>query len=362
MRLATRVVPEFARELAAFGATDVSKCFNCGNCTAICPLAEGSENFSLRKSIRHVQLGLKDRLKGDLTPWLCYECTDCTVTCPRNANPSETMHALRRWLTAQYDWTGLSKKLFTSSLARLASIAVVMLLTVLTVVVFHGPLVTDQVALATFAPTSIVQYFGILLAVVVVSLILSNIYRMYRFVSNEENRPKRSLLRSLLVFAKHVPIEIDRRMSECFSETRGHGHMMMTFGSAAAVVAFVVFTPWFLTNEVLPVTHPTKLFGYALSVVLLYGSSVAIIGRIRKKETFWQTSLLTDWSFLILLFFTALSGVAVYIFEHSGMPIQTYAAFTIHLAFVVPLAVLEVPFAKWTHAFYRFLAIYFDSS
>jgi hypothetical protein len=271
------------------------------------------------------------------------------------------MHALRRWLTTQYDWTGLSEKLYTSNLARVASIALVMLATILAVVFFHGPVVTDQVALATFAPVNIVQYSGILLAVVVISLILSNVYRMYSFVNNDENEPERSLLQSLLRLVKDVPIEIDRRMSECFSETRGHGHMMMTFGSAAAVVAFVAFTPWFLTNRVFPIIHPTNLFGYVLFVVLLYGSSVAIIGRIRKEETFWKTSLPTDWSFLILLFLTALSGIAVQIFKFSGMAMETYASFTLHLAFVTPLLVLEIPFGKWTHTFYRWIGIHLGS-
>jgi heterodisulfide reductase subunit C len=42
-------------------------------------------------------------MKSQLDPWLCYYCGDCSATCPKAAEPGETMMAARRWLTAQYD-------------------------------------------------------------------------------------------------------------------------------------------------------------------------------------------------------------------------------------------------------------------
>ena len=108
-----RVDPTLLHELKEYGAVGIEKCFNCGNCTAICPLASDEYAFP-RSVIRRAQIGEKERMKSQLDPWLCYYCGDCSETCPKGAEPGETMMAARRWLTAQYDWTGLARKFYTS--------------------------------------------------------------------------------------------------------------------------------------------------------------------------------------------------------------------------------------------------------
>ena len=111
--MATRVDPDFIYEIKEYGAVGIEKCFNCGNCTAICPLTSDEYPFP-RNMIRMVQVGQKENLKQKIDPWLCYYCGECSETCPKGAEPGETMMAMRRWLTTQYDWTGLSRKTYTS--------------------------------------------------------------------------------------------------------------------------------------------------------------------------------------------------------------------------------------------------------
>ena len=43
--MAVRVDPTFLGELERFGAFDIRGCFNCGNCTAVCPLSQGGRAF-----------------------------------------------------------------------------------------------------------------------------------------------------------------------------------------------------------------------------------------------------------------------------------------------------------------------------
>ncbi|MCK7542475.1 MAG: 4Fe-4S dicluster domain-containing protein [Marinilabiliales bacterium] len=105
-------------------SAEIESCFNCGNCTAICPLAT-DETPSPRNNIRMVQLGLRDRLRSSLDPWLCYYCGDCSATCPRKAEPGEAQMTMRRWLTGQYDWTGLARLFYTSPFWEIASIVLV---------------------------------------------------------------------------------------------------------------------------------------------------------------------------------------------------------------------------------------------
>jgi ferredoxin len=59
--MSVRVDPQFLTEIKKYGAVNVEKCFNCGTCTATCPLSTDSETFP-RRLIRYAQLGLKEKL------------------------------------------------------------------------------------------------------------------------------------------------------------------------------------------------------------------------------------------------------------------------------------------------------------
>ncbi len=91
-----RVNATLAEELAHFGGDTLTKCFNCGNCSAVCGLSKNQTVFP-RKIIRYLQLGLEEKLLESPEPWLCYYCGTCSDTCPREAQPGELMMATRRW-------------------------------------------------------------------------------------------------------------------------------------------------------------------------------------------------------------------------------------------------------------------------
>jgi len=96
------VNPELVRKLEKFGVETAAICFNCGNCTAICPL-----NYDLfpRRIIRYIQLGLEESLLQNAEElWRCLHCGLCTQTCPRQANPGEVILGLRRYVVAK--WRG----------------------------------------------------------------------------------------------------------------------------------------------------------------------------------------------------------------------------------------------------------------
>jgi Fe-S oxidoreductase len=70
---------------------------------------------------------------------------------------------------------------------------------------------------------------------------------------------------------------------------------------------------------------------------------------------------LSDWLFLILLFFTTLTGILMHAVRLAGWPMGTYVIYVIHLAIAVPMLVIEVPFGKWSHLFYRPLAMFLSA-
>ena len=119
-----RVDPAFLSELVRYGAKDIDACFNCGNCTAICPHSEGSDSFP-RRLIRFGQVGLRDALAGSKELWICYYCGECSDSCPREAEPGEFMAAARRYAIASNDVTGIGRLLYSSVLGGVAVFLIV---------------------------------------------------------------------------------------------------------------------------------------------------------------------------------------------------------------------------------------------
>lgn len=67
-------------------------CYQCGVCTAICPLNATGKSLSVRKLIRSAQSGI---VTGSNDAWLCTTCKLCEVTCPRGVPIVDVLHALR---------------------------------------------------------------------------------------------------------------------------------------------------------------------------------------------------------------------------------------------------------------------------
>ncbi len=122
--------PELIREVMAAGGGDLKKCYQCATCSVTCDLSTDDASFPRRQMLA-AQWGLKDRLMEDPGPWLCYYCGECSKRCPRQANPGESMMALRRYLTAQYDWTGLSRLMYRSAAWEFGVLGLVAALVVL---------------------------------------------------------------------------------------------------------------------------------------------------------------------------------------------------------------------------------------
>ena len=100
-------------------------------------------------------------------------------------------------------------------------------------------------------------------------------------------------------------------------------------------------------------------FGYAATAGLIATSAYAIRGRIKKAETLYKHSHETDWIFLVLLMFVAVSGIVQHILHRTGLDVAANVMYLAHLGVVLPMLSLEVSFSKWSHLAYRPLAIFF---
>lgn len=371
--MATSIDPDFLVQLKKYGVKDAASCFNCGNCTAVCSLSTENTPFP-RKVIRYLQIGAVDKLLQSPEPWLCYYCGDCSDTCPRDANPGEVMMGLRRYLTTRYDRFGISRLFYTSKLFEIFAILFIACLVGLGFMLFHGPVITDRIALNQFASNHVIEFLDLIMLVILSFFLLTNARTMAKTIlgdpaqyAQEERKNEKtwngipmSLYRSEL---KELFIHFftQKRFKGCGSSeqrTQWLVHLLIMSGYSTIFLLVVVFLRWFQHDEILPLWNPVRLLGYYGTFALLYGTTYAIIGRINKSKTVYKHSHSSDWAFLILLWLTTFTGILIHFTMLLGMPLTTYAIYVIHLMIAVPMLVLEVPFAKWAHLLYRPLAIY----
>lgn len=79
------------------GAESLGWCYQCGKCTAVCPV-DTVGDFSPRKVFRRTQLGVPLLESPDL--WLCTTCSNCLRVCPKEVDMIQIMPAVREQAVA----------------------------------------------------------------------------------------------------------------------------------------------------------------------------------------------------------------------------------------------------------------------
>jgi heterodisulfide reductase subunit C len=86
---------EFIQLLERMSGEDLSKCYQCGNCSGGCPVAFAMD-VSPHHIIRLLQLGQEDAALKANTMWLCVSCLQCYSRCPKFVDLSKILEALRQ--------------------------------------------------------------------------------------------------------------------------------------------------------------------------------------------------------------------------------------------------------------------------
>ncbi len=377
--MSIRVDPTFIEKINKYGAFDVNACFNCGNCTAVCPLSEGQDTFP-RKMIRYSQLGAKDRLIASKEIWLCYYCGECSDTCPRLAEPGEFMASARRYLISSFDLSGISRLLYTSKIYTALFMTVLSGLFALILLCDSGPMEHTIPDMFRYIPFEVIHNLG--LGVIVAALVVA-IAGMGRMVwalkgslnhvhtEKQASQKTQGWTSRLFPAVKNVIAELVvlKRYRDCEEEPKApwylshwfiHWSIMWGFiglGVATGIDYLLMIVADKIPAQPDPLWYPTRMLGNVAGLFLMYGTSLAIVSRFRKPDKFYSHSLLSDWLFLWLLFLIGLTGflleLAIY------LPTGTtwgYVIFFVHVVIGMEIVIL-LPFTKFAHAVYRPLAL-----
>lgn len=360
--MAVRVNPKLIDDLEYYGAQDVIKCYHCGNCSAACPFSKEPFVFP-RRSMRYLQMGLEQRLKGTLEPWLCYYCGECSEECPRGAEPGETMMSMRRWLTAQYDFTGIADMFYRSWKAELWAILIVAFLTGFGLLfygfnwgggnlsIYDGP--------QAFLPSSAIHIFDWVMASVLVMFLGINSLRMWYFVMKEQRVPKISLwIYIKKAYVLFIHFFTQKRYSECERKRPWILHLVLMLSYLTMLILIMFFLHQVQAGPA--IDWRVHVFGYLAAIGLVITVILAIRGRIKKTDPYHQHSHESDWMFLIMLVIVACTGILQHVLHRAGLNAPANIMYVLHMMGVVPMLVLEVPFSKWSHLAYRTLGMYFS--
>ncbi len=371
--MSTRLDPQFLKELKEYGAVGIEKCFNCGNCTAICPLTDDEHPFP-RDMVRFAQMGLRDRILERTDAWQCYYCGECSETCPKGAEPAETMMSIRRWLTAQYNSSGHGAKLYRSEGALYVSILKGVLLNLLLLVLFYvfglAHLVTDRVELNTVFPVMWVWVVVLVHFAYLAVRVLLNMLSMTRHVLGQDFTNKQIPLSVYVSESKTFILHFltQKRWKDCDDEARTDWlkHILFMSGYGVMLLLIVPLLWWFQTDNIYPIYHPQRWLGYYATIVLTVFAIDFLRSRARKQEERFRFSHPSDWIFPTFILVGALTGILIHIFRYLGAVSAvwawpTYIIYVIHVLAMAAMLDTEVGIGKWMHMMYRPLAMYLEA-
>ncbi len=374
------VVPDrkFVEEIIASGGGDLKKCYQCATCSVACELAHNRRPFP-RKEMIWAQWGLKDRLVSDPDVWLCHQCNDCSLKCPRGARPGDVLAAVRKQAVRHYavprvlsTWVNDVRLLpvllvVTAGLLGGALLARGPVESVLGVTEHHG-------FYAEFFPHWLLNTFFPFFTGLAALVAVLGIVRFWKAMKAADANsglggPATGVVPSLIRTVKAVLTHA--RFSKCGAQaSRRWAHLTAFYGFLALFVVTIWAVVDIYVNPALGIDslypfnllHPMKVLANVGGVLLIYGCTKAIIDR-RRSGAASETSTAFDWVFVWLLLAVGITGFANEVFRftidttaQSAAVTAAYATYFVHLVLVFQLLVY-LPYSKFAHILYRTVAM-----
>lgn len=370
---------DFRDQLRGRGGETAGQCFQCATCSSVCELAPADAPFP-RRQMLYAQWGLEDRLIGDPGPWLCHQCNDCNVRCPREARPGDVMQAARS-MTIQ-------KLAFPAVLGRLVGnvraswpvlIGIPILFWVVLLAVTTGlavpaadsalPFLDGRFHFEQFVPHVLIYATYITIAAWVLLAAVISGRRLWKLLGERAERHG-SFLANLLPALGEIATH--KRFSDCGTGAakRHWGHLLVMWGFVGAAVTSGILilylyrqSPLFswiplpqAHDYPLPLNHWVKWLGNLSALALVVGAVLLLVNRARSDDPQVGGTTAFDRFFLWVVAAVILTGVLSETLRFVAPPAAAVTVYLLHLSVVMTLFI-TFPYSKFAHILYRTLAI-----
>ncbi|MBT7618061.1 MAG: quinone-interacting membrane-bound oxidoreductase complex subunit QmoC [Calditrichaeota bacterium] len=363
---------KFKRSIAESGGDDLNKCYQCATCSAVCLLTPEDHPFP-RKEMLLAQWGQSDKLVADPDVWLCHQCNDCTVRCPRGARPGDVMGAIRNYSFEHYAVPGFLGKL----VSKPAGLPFLMLIPIL-IFVFMA----DWSQMATFSghvhfydflqngPLEMLFMAGNFIVLLLASF---GLIRFYKGMADSwKVKPEIGFIKAAIQTV--LEIISHKRFGTCdTSKYRQTAHFLVFYGffGAAATAGlalmrmeylhFIHPEHYALSNiPSMMLYHPIKILGNASGLAMIIGIIMMATRHSNDPESA-GVSTYAGKIFIWGIFGVAFTGMLIQFLRIGGLPTLAYAFYFIHLVFVFSL-LWYAPYSQFGHMFYRTFAMIFARS
>jgi nitrate reductase gamma subunit len=324
-------------------------------------------------------MGMKEELLGSKEIWLCYNCGQCSETCPQQAEPANLMAAARCYAITHYAPFKLG--LLFCKYPLLGGIIATLLILFFGLFMYgeSDVMATDSLKLFGFLSRDFIHIFGLVALIVIALIALFTIYNMIRHITRANHITSKSLFKNIgsrglkafweAVFVQSLAQKKYRQECEA-SDDYKHWFLSKWFVHAATMWGFLGLLLATVLNFLLdilnvkptgafvPLWYPTRLIGTISGILFIYGVSILLYKRLFSVDKAHSYSRPSDWIFLALLFLSGVSGfiieIALYL---PGAPMWGYWMFIVHVALSMGLLLL-LPFTKFAHAIYRTIALF----
>lgn len=372
---------EFVDAVVASGGGDLKKCFQCATCAVVCELACEDHAFP-RKEMHWAQWGLKDRLMNDPDIWLCHQCNDCSIRCPRGARPGDVLAAIRQLTIQHFAFPSVLSRWVNSIRATPVMLILVPALLLAAALLVRDPLgaalgihAGHEAFYAQFFPHWLLIGFYTGFTVLALAGLAVGLVRFWKGIKAQDAAlgragPTRAFLPSF--FAALGEVFTHKRFGDCGDQKQRRLSHLLTFYGFLALFVVTVWAvidlyvmPSFGVASLYPfnLTHPMKILANIGGIILIVGTGKVIWDRIKAPEDGKHQTTAFDWIFAWLLFWVGVTGFATQVFRFTVTPetmgayeYTAYATYFTHLVLVFGLLVY-LPYSKFAHMFYRMLAM-----